>query len=310
MRITALEVLRCPTDGCHGRLAVAPGGEGDSQDLLCGLLRCRGCETLYPVLAGVPILVPEPARYLSSYRDAVLATLAEVGEATPRAVDLVIELAAVYPGSEPLRFGDDWDAAEAGLDAALALGPETPEGQAFAALEAAAQAATPTRAILEALGDRSRALLVELGPGAGELTERLRAVARSLIVGDLSLRSVLWSLERAGDSADGMVCSAEHLPLAKASASAIVAANLVDLLDDPDAFAASAARALRPGAPLVLTTPDPALGTPDPQATVQALEGAGLLVDAATPRLPWLRRVSERQVQIYVVDLIVGRRAG
>jgi len=61
-----LDVVRCPQRGCGGRLT----GRGAT-------VQCTSCQTLYPVLAGVPIVVPAPAHWMSAHRDAVLATLVE-----------------------------------------------------------------------------------------------------------------------------------------------------------------------------------------------------------------------------------------
>src|SRR3954465_5792760 len=51
--LTAAEALRCLH--CRAPLASDPLG-----------LRCRECQRIYPIVAGIPILVTEPIEYLRS----------------------------------------------------------------------------------------------------------------------------------------------------------------------------------------------------------------------------------------------------
>ncbi len=257
-----LEHLRCPR--CRGPLSQGPSFPDGSGLLLCA------CETAYPVLVGVPILVPEPALYLHQHRDAVLATLAEQGLATPEAVRLVLDFAAACPGGEPLRFGDDWVHDEASW-------PEPTEGAPEALLSLLEQAqGAPERAIEELLGG-PHDLVAELGCGSGLLTTRLRARHGTVLACDLSLRAVL----RAGPP--GLVLDAEALPLAELDA--LVAANLIDLLDEPEAFLDEA---LERASRVVLSSPEPEL-----------LDGA----DASRHAVPWVRPHGPSEWQIYLLSV-------
>jgi len=50
-----LEILCCPADrdgaACHGELEERADG-----------LRCRNCGLLYPIVDGIPVMLPEEAR--------------------------------------------------------------------------------------------------------------------------------------------------------------------------------------------------------------------------------------------------------
>jgi 2-polyprenyl-3-methyl-5-hydroxy-6-metoxy-1,4-benzoquinol methylase len=88
----------------------------------------------------------------------------------------------------------------------------------------------------------------------------------------------------------------------------VVAANVVDVVPAPEVFLAEAHRVLRKGGQLVLTTPDPALGTRDEDALTHALTAAGFAVDEVVDGLPWVRSHGPRHHQLYVAQLVVARR--
>jgi SAM-dependent methyltransferase len=283
-----LDVVACPQDDCGGRLAAGSG-----------VLRCRRCATLYPVVAGVAVLVPAPAHWMRAHRDAVLATLAEHGAANRAALTLVDAFAGAAPDAEPSRFGDDW------IDTPSALPPG-----AVGAAVAPLFDAEPPEAVLDGLLDGPLGTALDLGCGDGALSERLARRAERLVVADLSLRAVLRARRRARRGAAGIVADAEHLPLARGRLDAIAAANLIDLLDAPADFLAGAATTLRRRGRLALSTPQPGLGDPDddPDVLRGLLEAAGLRITADRDGVPWLRRHRARYLQIYTCWAAVARR--
>ncbi|MBE7201799.1 MAG: methyltransferase domain-containing protein [Parafilimonas terrae] len=84
----------CPT--CRrGALVLEPGAESTSNTVNCGILRCldAACGQRFPIIAGVPVLVPDVGAWLSANLPFVLAR--DVADA---AVEAVIG-AAVGPGT-------------------------------------------------------------------------------------------------------------------------------------------------------------------------------------------------------------------
>ena len=294
--------LACPLPGCRGRLAGDPRGSARA-----AVLRCRRCRAPYPVLGGIPILVPDPAGYLASFHDAVLASLAEAGRASRDAVRLVADFAAAAPAQDRMRFGDDWVAAEVRGTSAPLPADAPPE---LAALLALARRDPPHRQLLALGGGHRFGATVEVGPGAGVLTAELRRRASSVLVLDLSLRSVLLTLRRArrgrGSPVAGVVADAADLPLASRRARTIVAAHVIDLLESPADFVGAVAAALPPGGRLLLSTPAPHHGDPDgdPRTLDRLLSRAGLRVEKTRDGVPWLREHGPRHVEIYVVRLV------
>jgi len=55
-----LNVLACPS--CHSQLAEAPGGGSRPGGVSEDELACTGCDLVYPVDDGVPVLLVDRAR--------------------------------------------------------------------------------------------------------------------------------------------------------------------------------------------------------------------------------------------------------
>lgn len=66
MLLTTLPRLRCPQciDAKQGALALTETHKQKSADILFGTLACAECETTYPILAGIAVLVNDVERYL------------------------------------------------------------------------------------------------------------------------------------------------------------------------------------------------------------------------------------------------------
>ena len=309
-----LDVLACVRDDCRGRLAVVPGGASRGGRLMSGQLGCTRCRTPYPVIGGVPLLLPRPDHWVASYRESILAALAEHGLASRAAVAAVQACAERAPHAEPLRFGDDWTAAEG---AALRRGWPQPEGSSaaaeFAAFLRTAAGASPDQHLLSLLPDRLDTAL-EIGCGAGTLARPLRARAERLVLADLSLRAVLRSLAAArrvrGGEIAGAVIDAEHLRLRRGAVRTAVAAEVVDLLEQPGLFLDELAAGIPRGGRAVFATPAPDLGDADAGADLfaHAVAASGFRVEAELDGIPWVRAHSARNYQVYFVRALLARR--
>lgn len=266
------------------------------------VVRCDDCGP-YPVLGGVPILVPEPASWCARHADAALAALAEQGRANAVAVETVKAFASAERHVEPTAFSDDWTSAEShgGSAPRLVEGPAT---DALDELISVAAAQSPSQWLEHRAPN---GLVVEVGCGAGLTSARLATKGRRLISTDLSLRAVLHAERNAGSVP--VVADAEALPFAKRSLGAVVAENVVDLLDDPSAFFASVTRCLGRNGALLLCTPEPSLGAPDDDdAQLEAVaKRSGLRAVESIDGLPWLRRNSSRFLEVWLVRAVVLR---
>jgi SAM-dependent methyltransferase len=295
-------VLRCPR--CGGAL-----------DAGRHLARCGACGP-YPVLGDVPVLVADPSAYCARFHDAILAALAEQGLAE-RAVVAVVEAFAKGRSEPAQSFGDDWTAHEASGDAT----PVPVKGSATRALSALLRVARehgPARWLEGKM--RPVKLALEAACGAGERSELLATHAERLLVGDLSLRAVLRARSRASrheSDVAGVVMNAEAPPLKRGTLDLVVAEHVVDLLDEPFAFLERARAALREQGVLLVTTPEPSLGSGDDDALERLAVRAKFRVRERRDGLPWLRMNSSRFVECYLVQALAlspsprrGRRSG
>jgi SAM-dependent methyltransferase len=267
-----------------------------------------------PLLEHVPLLVPDPAAWAATYRDAALATLAEHGLATASAVGAVTELARRHEPIEPCRFGDDWIDVPPSIRLTGDIDPRSAGWERFLQ-----EAEAPTLAeLLFSMLPRtfgsvgtvgSLGTVIELGPGAGDLAALLAPRAERLVLGDLSLRSVLRAEAAAGLPAIGVVLDASALPFRDHVADLIVAANVIDLVDAPFELLLEAHRVLRPGAVLLLSTPDPQLGavSGDPTVLSELVCEAGFAVEALHDGIPWAR-VHGRRTEVYSVQALLAVR--
>lgn len=307
-----LDVIRCPL--CGGKLA-AKLGSGRAP---AGVLVCKKCKAPMPVLAGVPLAVSDPALYCARHREAIVTTLAEMGAATKDNMAVLDTCTAQAPKVEPARFTDDWVAQEIDM-AEPAVSFDAKEGatKMLGDLVAEAERSGPAQVSLEMLrraGAESGTTL-ELGVGAGPQSESLAKLCEQLVVADLSLRAAMRAQRRAGKKAAAVVLDAEALSptIAGSSLRAIVALNLVDLLEAPDLFLEDAVRTLSRTGRLVISTPDPALrgrgGAGDGRALDILLEESKLRIVEDVDAVPWTRVHGPRHVEIYLTRVLACRRA-
>jgi SAM-dependent methyltransferase len=266
------------------------------------VVRCGDCGP-YPVLAGVPVLVPEPSLWCATFYDSALSALAEVDRASHEVVHTLKAFALGTRGAEASRFSDDWSPWEALGEPPPTL-REGPGADALAELLKVATFQAPSLWLEHRTPD---GVVLEVGCGAGLSSARLATTTRSLLVGDVSLRAVLTASRRSG--AVPVVMDAHALPVRARSLDGLLAENVVDLLDEPDQFFAAAKRALKPKGRMLLSSPAPALQSPDEDDSwlARLARRGGFTVEEAADGLPWLRQNSSRFVEVWLVQLLKMR---
>lgn len=134
----------------------------------------------------------------------------------------------------------------------------------FTAQELTADArAEPVVAAVETM--RGRALgpadrVLEIGCGTAALAAAVAGRGADVVASDVSLRWLVLARKRLAEHGAGRVelvaCAAEALPFADASFDVVAATDVIEHVDDADRFVAEAARVLRPGGLLFLSTPN------------------------------------------------------
>ncbi len=298
MRPWLLAYLSCQE--CSGELQLAEEAETRGDDLITGSLACAECELVWPVLGGVAIMLADPGEYLSCYRESVLASLVEEGMASASALAIVDDFGQGYE-VEMMRYADDWTKGEAG-EASPELPTGSPELENFHALLRANEECGLQATVLRMIGDQHIDSIIEVGPGAGGLSPLLAAKCDQLVLVDTSLRSLLRSLQACRSAQAEVAClvgDAESLEMASDCASAVVAANVVDLLDEPERFLVSVSRWLVRNGDFILTTPEPSLGTDSDHALRELMQSLEFKLDAEEDHIPWIRMHSARYSQLY-----------
>lgn len=285
---------------CSGELALAESLEMQEQSLNTGTLECAECELTWPVLGGVPLMLSDPGAYLASYRESVLASLVEHGRASSAALRLVDEFCSGY-ATEPMRYADDWTAHESG-EAEPVIAAGSSALSAFQKLVDENRSSGLRSTVLELLDSQRYDAIVEVGPGAGGLSRLLAERCDNLVLVDLSLRSLLRSQSiaaPAGAEVAAVLGDVAGLEMASDCASAVVAANVVDLLEEAERFLVAVSRWLVRGGELILTTPDPGLGGDNDDTLRDMMASLEYEIDEFRDGIPWLRVHSARYSQLY-----------
>lgn len=282
MRIGHFERLKpvCPacraTGGLHA-LSLAHIDAEQDDDVADGVLLCTGCGREYPILEGLPILVPDLRRYVQDNLFYMLSRPDWRGTAAERVLG---DAAGPGSGLDVTRqhlstYGwDHWLDLDTSGAAPSVPGPARPGGVSRILAECLAMA-----------GEIAEGPILDLGCGAGrstldlalrtghptlgvDISFPLARFARRTLLGrrvDVEIRRIGMAFERrafdlevdeaASALCDVWICDALALPFETDRFALIAAINLIDCMSDPVAALQELGRLLTPGAPALLATP-------------------------------------------------------
>lgn len=263
-------------EGLHALSLVNIEAERDD-DVADGVLVCEGCGREYPILGGLPILVPDLRRYVQDNLFYMLSRSDWRGTAAERVLG---DAAGPGSGLDVTRqhlstYGwDHWQDLDTSPVAPNVPGPARPGG-----------VSRILAACLGMAGDLAPGPVLDIGCGAGRSTLDLAARTRRPTLGvdisfplarfarrtllerrvDVELRRVGMTYERrtfdlpvdeeASALCDVWVCDALALPFDADRFGLAAAINLIDCMSEPVAALQEMCRILAPGAPALLATP-------------------------------------------------------
>ena len=261
-------------DGSH-RLTLAQVSEEHDDDVLAGILHCANaaCQLEYPIIDGVPVIVPTPRTMLAEHTAELLLR----SDLDPALESLIGD--AIGPGTwfDVLRqtvstyAWDSW----ADLDSAEKTAPDgMPQpGAARRCLARLLAMAGPVAAkrVLDCGcgGGRTAFDLAERHPGALvlgiDLSPSLLRLGRAAMRGRVryARRRIGLVYDRrdfpvhlsGADRVDFWACDAMALPFADGAADLAVALNLLDCVAEPRQLLAGLTRAVRRGGRVLIATP-------------------------------------------------------
>ncbi|MEH3148772.1 MAG: methyltransferase domain-containing protein [Methylobacterium frigidaeris] len=344
MRRLHFEALRPACPACRRAfLALEPGAEGADDAIRSGVLRCQGggCGERFPVVAGVPVLVPDLAGWLSANLHLVLE-----GDVDGAAAEAVIA-AAVGPDSafgiarqQQSSYAHDHygDLFPADPDA----GTASPGGVRRCQDQALRRLGPGSGPVLDvgcAVGRTSFDLAAACdGPVLGiDLNWPLLRIGRGVLDRGLlrhplrrlgnryDRRETRFSPPEAG-RVDFWVVDALSLPFADDTFRLVMALNVLDCVPDPARLVAEISRVTAPGGGVAVATPldwaphatpSPAwLDTPDAfEALVARVSRDGPGAKPLTPTapaldLPWAVRLHDNATVTYRTRLLTLTTAG
>ncbi len=354
MKLSHFDALRpicplCVQRGAQSELGLVVRERGSETEVEFGVLRCRdgACDSEYPIMWGIPIVVPNAAEFVGANVQGLVAP----EDFPPLASALLGECAGPGSAFDAARqhiSSYAWD--HYGEDATSVF--DISPGCAARVVDTAAAAG----------GVSATGNTLELGCGVGGAALRLATHADGLVLGiDLHIpmlrmaRRVLatgaaeYDLRTSGflyrrvrrnvDVSDGnridlWCCDATCLPFGPGAFSTVVGLNILDCVPSPLDLLMNTERVLAPGGRFALCTPydwSPNVTQPaawigghsprgyfggDPAAILEAIltpeahavSMEHLVMRAARNNLPWHVRTHDRGLMQYRLHLVAGER--
>lgn len=338
---------RCVGEDREVPLELSETALGDAGDVLQGLLHCSGCYQEYPILDGIPILVPSVRSYVAQHYPHLL----QRQDLTPLIESVIGDCCG--PGSlvDSTRqhlnsygtghYGDldpgrpeeeDTDSVVDMLDRGLDLAGEVPAGPTIDTGCAVGRATF-------ALAERREGLVLGIDLSFSMLSVAARALREGVVrypsrrVGLVYDRREFPVQFPGAERVDFWVCDAAALPFPRGTFALATSLNVLDCVPSPREHLLALRRALSPGGKAVITTPYDWSQNATPveawlgghsqragsggssEAILRALltEGGhpasipGLTITAETEALPWRVRVHDRHTATYRVHLVVAQ---
>lgn len=280
MRRSSFEALRPVCPACRQReavdspLFVAVEESADDSEILAGIVQCGRCGGEYPVLDGMPVLVPDVRRFVEDNLFYLMAR----NDLTPAVESLLGDASGASSGLQSIRqhvssyVWDHWGDHDP---------DEREEAPGAARPGSVAKALESGLALLGGGLPPGPALDIGCGPGrvAAEVAAR---TGRLVVAADLSVPLARTARQALADGTvdyprrriglvydrrrfsvaipgsaqvEVWLCDALHLPFADGTFALATAMNLIDCVTEPRAALAEMGRALKEGGEALIALP-------------------------------------------------------